>query len=232
METIKLTVSANGAPRDLELGKDYKVEKSGGNGSWSQYKYIIDKSVFEGDGTYIVTALSVDKAGNINQNIDESKAAEIGFGIDTTPPVIVPINIEKDKMNSEVGFGRKVLQAFEESGISFEHMPSGIDTLTVLVHQDEFQHKEQAVLANLHRAVRPDAVEMESDLSLIAVVGRGMRAQKGTAATVFKALAAVDVNIKMIDQGSSELNIIIGVNNDDFEESIRTIYAAFEGWNA
>lgn len=96
METIKLTVSANGAPRDLELGKDYKVEKSGGNGSWSQYKYIIDKSVFEGDGTYIITALSVDKAGNINQNIDESKAAEIGFGIDTTPPVIVPINIEKD----------------------------------------------------------------------------------------------------------------------------------------
>ena len=85
------------------------------------------------------------------------------------------INIEKSMMNSEVGFGRKVLQVFEDQGISFEHVPSGIDTMTVYVHQDEFEEKEQQVIAGIHRAVQPDFVEMESDLALIAVVGRGMK---------------------------------------------------------
>ena len=139
----------------------------------------------------------------------------------------VSITIEKDMMNGQIGFGRKVLEAFEKEGISFEHMPSGIDTLTVLVHQDEFQHKEQAVLANLHRAVRPDAIEMESDLSLIAVVGRGMRATRGTAGRIFSALAHANVNVKMIDQGSSELNIIIGIHDKDFETAIKAIYDIF-----
>ncbi len=78
-------------------------------------------------------------------------------------------------MNSEIGFCRKVLSVFEDNGISFEHMPSGIDTMTVFVHQDEFVEKEQKVLAQLHRAVNPDSIELESDLSLIAVVGRGMK---------------------------------------------------------
>lgn len=84
----------------------------------------------------------------------------------------VAINIDKDMMNSEIGFGRKVLQVFEDNGISFEHMPSGIDTMTVIVHQDEFVEKEQKVLAELHRAVNPDSIELESNLALIAVVGR------------------------------------------------------------
>lgn len=139
----------------------------------------------------------------------------------------VSITIEKDMMNSQVGFGRKVLEAFEKEGVSFEHMPSGIDTLTVFVHQDEFQQKEQAVLANLHRSVHPDAIEMEGDLSLVAVVGRGMKATRGTAGRIFSALAHANVNVKMIDQGSSELNIIIGVSNDDFERAIRSIYDIF-----
>ncbi len=137
------------------------------------------------------------------------------------------INIEKDMMNSEVGFGRKVLQAFEEYGISFEHMPSGIDTMTIFVHQDEFIDKEQGVISAIHRLARPDSVDIEADLALIAVVGRSMRAQKGTAATLFKALASVDVNVKMIDQGSSEQNIIIGVANRDFEVAIKAIYEGF-----
>jgi aspartate kinase len=137
------------------------------------------------------------------------------------------INIEKDMMNAEVGFGRKVLQAFEEYGISFEHMPSGIDTMTVFVHQDEFLSKEQGVVSAIYRLAKPDAIDIEADLALIAVVGRSMRSQKGTAATVFKALAEADINIKMIDQGSSEQNIIIGVANRDFEDAIRAIYANF-----
>lgn len=137
------------------------------------------------------------------------------------------INIEKSMMNSEIGFGRKVLQVFEDQGISFEHVPSGIDTMTVFVHQDEFEDKEQQVIAGIHRAVQPDFVEMESDLALIAVVGRGMKSQRGTAGRIFSALAHANVNVKMIDQGSSELNIIIGVKNEDFEPAIKAIYDIF-----
>jgi len=137
------------------------------------------------------------------------------------------INIEKEMMNSEIGFGRKVLQVFEEHGISFEHVPSGIDTMTVFVHQDEFEEREQNVIAGLHRAVNPDTIELESDLALVAVVGRGMRRQRGTAGRIFSALAHAHVNVKMIDQGSSELNIIIGVENSDFEAAIKAIYDIF-----
>ena len=139
----------------------------------------------------------------------------------------VSITIDKDMMNSEIGFGRKVLQVFEDNGISFEHMPSGIDTMTVFVHQDEFVEKEQKVLAELHRAVNPDSIELESDLALIAVVGRSMRNNSGLAGNIFSALAKSKINIKMIDQGSSELNIIIGVRNRYFEDAIRTIYGVF-----
>lgn len=137
------------------------------------------------------------------------------------------INIDKAMMNSEIGFGRKVLGVFEDNGISFEHMPSGIDTMTIFVHQSEFVEKEQQVIAGIHRAVQPDYVELESDLALIAVVGRGMRATRGTAGRIFSALAHARVNVKMIDQGSSELNIIIGVKNSDFETAIRAIYDIF-----
>lgn len=137
------------------------------------------------------------------------------------------INIEKDQMNSEVGFGRKVLQVFEEYGISFEHMPSGIDTLSVMVHQSEFEEKEQNVLSGINKAVNPDHIDIQSDLALIAVVGRGMKATRGTAGRIFAALAHANVNVRMIDQGSSELNIIIGVSNEDFETAIQAIYAIF-----
>ena len=137
------------------------------------------------------------------------------------------INIEKSMMNSEIGFGRRVLQVFEDQGISFEHVPSGIDTMTVYVHQDEFEEKEQQVIAGIHRLVQPDFVEMESDLALIAVVGRGMKSTRGTAGRIFSALAHANVNVKMIDQGSSELNIIIGVENRDFENAVKAIYDIF-----
>lgn len=137
------------------------------------------------------------------------------------------INIEKDMMNSEIGFGRKVLQAFEENGISFEHVPSGIDTMTVFVHQDEFMHKEQKVVAGIHRLAEPDSIEIESDLALIAVVGRGMKSTRGTAGRIFSALAHANINVRMIDQGSSEQNIIIGVDNQDFEAAIKAIYDIF-----
>lgn len=135
--------------------------------------------------------------------------------------------ITKGLMNSEIGFGRKVLQSFEDNGISFEHMPSGIDTMTVVVHEDEFLDKEQQVVSEIHRFAHPDSIEIESDLALIAVVGRGMKSMRGTAGRIFSALAHRNVNVRMIDQGSSELNIIIGVANQDFETAIEAIYDIF-----
>lgn len=137
------------------------------------------------------------------------------------------VNIEKDMMNSEIGFGRKVLEQFEKNGLSFEHMPSGIDTMTVIVQQSEFESKEQEVLAGIHRNTSPDSIEIEAGLALIAVVGRAMKSAKGTAFRIFEALAKSDVNVKMIDQGSSELNIIIGVHEEEFEKALQAIYNAF-----
>ena len=137
------------------------------------------------------------------------------------------ITIEKAMMNSEIGFCRKVLQVFEDNHISIEHMPSGIDTMSVFVHQSEFEEKEQRVIAGIHQAVNPDSVDLESDLALIAVVGRGMKAKRGTSGKIFDALAQAHVNVRMIDQGSSELNIVIGVRNHDFDNAIKAIYNTF-----
>ncbi len=137
------------------------------------------------------------------------------------------ITIEKAMMNSEIGFCRKVLQVFEDNGISIEHMPSGIDTMTVLVHQSEFEEKEQKVIASIHQAVQPDSIELESDLALVAIVGRGMKSKRGTSGRIFSALAHAHVNVKMIDQGSSELNVVVGVRHHDFENAIRAIYDIF-----
>ena len=99
--------------------------------------------------------------------------------------------------------------------------------MTVVVHEDEFIEKEQKVVSAIHRLAKPDSIEIESDLALIAVVGRGMKSMRGTAGRIFSALAHAHVNVSMIDQGSSELNIIIGVQNRDFETAVRAIYDIF-----
>ena len=113
------------------------------------------------------------------------------------------VNIDKAMMNAEIGFGRKVLQVFEENGISFEHTPSGIDTFSVIVHQSEFADKEQDVLAGLHRAVNPDRIYLESDLALVAIVGRGMVNSTGTAGRLFNALAGAGVRAQVSSTSSS-----------------------------
>lgn len=160
----------------------------------------------------------------VSESADTSKyvitgiAGKKGFSV---------INIEKDLMNSELGFGRNVLRALEKNSISFEHMPSGIDTMSVLVSSDSLKGKEKAVLDEINFRVHPDHMEIENNLALIAVVGRCMRKARGTAAKIFAALSDAKINVKMIDQGSSELNIIIGVNEEDFEEAVKAIYDAF-----
>ncbi|MEM1097966.1 MAG: aspartate kinase [Planctomycetota bacterium] len=137
------------------------------------------------------------------------------------------IALEKALMNNEVGYGEKVLGVLRRAGISFEHMPSGIDTLSIVVEDAQLEGKLDDVVATLKREVEPDTIEVDADLALIATVGRNMKTQPGMAAKLFGALANAGVNIRMIDQGSSELNIIVGVNASDFEEAVRAIYLAF-----
>ena len=136
--------------------------------------------------------------------------------------------IEKSLMNAEVGFIRKVLSVVEHYGLCVEHLPSGIDTLSIVLDSDQLQNGVLTDLVNeIRENVNPDYVHVMENISLIATVGHGMARRLGTAATLFKALADEGINIKMIDQGSSELNIIIGVNNTDYEKCIRAIYKAF-----
>lgn len=137
------------------------------------------------------------------------------------------INIESDMMNAEVGFGRKVLEVFESYEISFEHLPSGIDTMSVIVSTSELEGKRDRLLKSIQHMVRPDNLSIEDGLALIAVVGRGMVKSRGVAARVCKAVSDAKVNIRMIDQGSCELNIILGVEEHDFEEAVRAIYGEF-----
>lgn len=137
------------------------------------------------------------------------------------------IAVEKNMMNSELGFGRRMLEALEECNVSFEHMPSGIDTMTVLVSDHNIEGRIDQVVEKIRRTCKPDHIEVISGLSLIATVGRGMVRYPGTAARIFGALADSGINIRMIDQGSSEMNIIVGIESDDFEDAMRAIYKAF-----
>lgn len=137
------------------------------------------------------------------------------------------VTLEKDMMNSELGFGRRVLQAIEENGVSFEHFPSGIDTMTVVMATSDLQKKRGDIMASICKAVNPDNIFTEDNLALVAIVGRGMVKAKGTAARIFTALANAGVNIRMIDQGSCELNIIVGVDEHDYLVALKAIYDEF-----
>ena len=168
----------------------------------------------EDPGTMIVSH----SVGYDSEHVITGVAGKKGFSV---------ITIEKDSMNSEVGFGRKVLEVFEENEISFEHLPSGIDTMSVVVASSTLDDRREKVMNAIVRAVKPDSVFIEDELALIAVVGRGMVKAKGTAARVCDALARADINIRMIDQGSSELNIIVGVDDEEYEDALRAIYSEF-----
>ncbi len=153
-----------------------------------------------------------------NEHIITGIAGKKGFAL---------LNIEKDMMNSELGFGMKVLGVLNDMGISFEHLPSGIDTMSVIIAEPAIRGRERELLAKISALVSPDNIDIEKGIALIAVVGRGMIRTRGTACRVFDSLARAGVNIRMIDQGSSELNIIIGVEEHDFDSAIKTIYEEF-----
>jgi len=137
------------------------------------------------------------------------------------------LSIEKAMMNSEIGFGRRVLQSIEDFGMSFEHLPTGIDTMCVILSDNELLGRRDQVIERIEETCHPDSIEMTGGLALIATVGRGMVRQTGTAARLFAALAKANINVRMIDQGSSELNIIVGVDIEEFEKAVRAIYNEF-----
>lgn len=137
------------------------------------------------------------------------------------------ISIEKAMMNSELGFGRRVLQALEDFGVSFEHLPTGIDTMCVVIPDRELTATRAQIVSRIRETCQPDSIEVSNGLALIATVGHGMVRTRGTAARLFNALSEANVNVRMIDQGSSELNIIVGVDVADFETAVRAIYHAF-----
>jgi len=165
------------------------------------------------EGTMIVSHCPPDGKGVIT-----GIAGKKGFSV---------ITIEKDRMNQERGFGRRVLQVLENCGLCFEHLPSGIDTMSVIISTAELAPVRNMVINSICTAVDPDAISVEDGLALIAVVGRNMVKATGTAARVCHAVARAEINIRMIDQGSDEINIILGVNEDDFEPAIRAIYERF-----
>ena len=139
------------------------------------------------------------------------------------------INLEADKMNSTIGFVRRVLEIFEENEVPFEHLPSGIDTIGIVLNTELFEPCRDKILNTINRRIQPDSLSVEDGLALVAVVGRGMVKVKGTAARVFNAVSEAGINIKMIDQGSSEINIILGVEERDFENTLKAIYNEFAG---
>ena len=174
--------------------------------------HIKNTNAPDDEGTLIVTHTDKKSSSNVITGIAGKKDFTV-------------LTLEKDMMNEEKGFGRRLLQVLERNDMSFEHLPSGIDTMSVVVSDKELEGKEDIIISELLQLTSPDSISIEKNIALIAVVGRGMKNVKGTAASVFMALAENDINIRMIDQGSSELNIIVGVDNADFEKSIRTIYA-------
>ncbi|MDD2484687.1 MAG: ACT domain-containing protein, partial [Eubacteriales bacterium] len=139
------------------------------------------------------------------------------------------IAIYKNMMSAEVGFIRRCLTILEDYSIPVEHLPSGIDTISIVLSRKKVNGKLDEIIEEMKRRLQPDSIDVYEDMSLIATVGRGMSKRQGVSATLFGALYKAGVNIRMIDQGSSEMNIIVGVKNDDFEKAIRAIYDAFEG---
>ncbi|MCL2036141.1 MAG: aspartate kinase [Oscillospiraceae bacterium] len=136
------------------------------------------------------------------------------------------ISMEKDGMNNEVGFLRRILTLFESQGINFEHIPSGIDTLSVVLSTAVIE-KHPNIIELINQVARPNHIEVEHGISMIAIVGRGMKERRGTAARIFSALSHARINIRVIDQGSSELNVIVGIKESDFEKAIKSLYDVF-----
>ncbi len=171
----------------------------------------------EDPGTFITAEISEDYSSEQN-HIITGIAGNRDFTV---------VALYKNMMSSERGFVRKILDILDDYDINFEHLPSGIDTVSVVMANKAINGRLDEVLDEFRTRLRPDSIDVFEDMALIATVGHGMSYRQGVSAKLFEALAAAGVNIRMIEQGSSEMNIIVGVENKDFEKAIRAIYEAF-----
>lgn len=137
------------------------------------------------------------------------------------------ITVEKDMMNQELGFGRRVLEILERYGVPFEHLPTAIDTMSVIVSTAAIMDKLDSISTDIYMAVKADNVRFDHGLAMIAIVGKSLINTKGTAMRLFSAIYKSDINVSMMDLGSSEMNVIIGVDEEDYANAIRSIYAEF-----
>ena len=137
------------------------------------------------------------------------------------------VSIAKAMMNTELGFSRKVLSAFEAYGVSIEHLPTGIDTMCVVVAGDAFAPVQEKIINRIVQSTNPDTITVHDDMSIIATVGRGMVHNCGTAAKLFGAMSKAGINVRMIMQGLAELNMLIGVEDKDFDNAVRVLYDSF-----
>lgn len=170
------------------------------------------------DPTHPGTIISLDAPFDADHPTITGIAGRKGFCV---------VSIAKAMMNTELGFSRKVLSAFEEYGVSIEHLPTGIDTMCVVVAGEAFAPVREQIINRIVATTNPDTITVYDDMSIIATVGRGMVHNCGTAAKLFGAMSRAGINVRMIDQGSSELSIIVGVDDKDYAETIRAIYGAF-----
>ena len=133
------------------------------------------------------------------------------------------VSLEKGMMNGQIGFGAKLLSIFAKHGVSFEHCPSGIDTMSVVVQREPFLEKRDVILREVREELQPDNMVIDDSIALIAVVGHGMVHSRGVAARVFRALGNARINVRLIDQGPGEMNIILGVAEDDCGAALRAL---------
>jgi aspartate kinase len=159
--------------------------------------------------------------------VPERDAAQVPVVGIAGKPAFTVVHISKALMNKEIGFGRRFLNVIENHDISFEHMPSGIDTISVVIADDQLVDKLDGILDEMRRTLQPEDIQVFDDLALLTTVGVGMAHQVGIAARCFAALAAAQVNVRMISQGVNEINIVVGVDRGDFERAVRALYQAF-----
>ena len=134
------------------------------------------------------------------------------------------ITIAKNRMNDEIGYVRRALEIFERFEVPIEHIPSSIDSFSVVVASSHIENKMHEIISALNDAVAPDSINIANEISLIAIVGRKLQSNIGIAGKIFTALGENDINIRMIEQGADEINIIIGVDDNNFKKTIRVLY--------
>ncbi|MDN4609202.1 aspartate kinase [Sporosarcina highlanderae] len=156
---------------------------------------------------------------------DYNEQQVIGIAADSG---FTAIYVDKYLMNLEIGFGRRLLQILEEEDISYEHTPSGIDNLSIILRSRVLtKEKEERIVERIHKELEPDAVIVEHDYSMIVLVGEGMQYTTGLAGRAATAIARSGANIEMINQGSSEVSLVFGVKKKDEDKSLKELYAEF-----